>query len=131
MAALEWTIPAGFPVAVKTATVDIDGCATDIICSLYADAVVLIATQTGTAGTIIQAKQDSTFEGKTTFSTSILVGKRDEILLTVAARQLVEQANSNGLTKPLICCLALRKHTPEGIKQLLAAVGTHKLLTHQ
>ncbi|WIA35126.1 hypothetical protein OEZ86_003607 [Tetradesmus obliquus] len=71
-------------------------------------------------GTIIQAKQDATFEGKTTFSTSVLVGKRDEPLLTVAARQLVEHANSKGSTKPLLCCLAFKQHTPETVKQLLA-----------
>jgi hypothetical protein len=29
----------------------------------------------------------------------VLVGKRDEPLLTVAARQLVEHANSKGMTK--------------------------------
>jgi hypothetical protein len=44
-------------------------------------------------------RQDSTFEGKTTFSTSVLVGKRDEPLLTIAARQLVELAHSKGISK--------------------------------
>lgn len=44
-------------------------------------------------------RQDSTFEGKTTFSTSVLIGKRDEPLLTVAARQLVDLASSKGNTK--------------------------------
>jgi hypothetical protein len=38
-------------------------------------------------------------EGKTTFSTSVLVGKRDEPLLTIAARQLVELAHSKGSSK--------------------------------
>lgn len=56
MSAPEWTLPAGFPVAVKTATVDINGSPTDLICNLYMDAVVLIATQLGTAGTVIQAR---------------------------------------------------------------------------
>eukprot|EP00882_Tetradesmus_deserticola_P008435 GHRQ01008894.1.p4 GENE.GHRQ01008894.1~~GHRQ01008894.1.p4 ORF type:complete len:129 (+),score=33.35 GHRQ01008894.1:176-562(+) len=121
-------IPAGFPVAVRTASVEIDGLATDIISNTYLDAVVLIASQLGTMGTIIQAKQDATFEGKSTFSTSVLVGKRDEPLLTVAARQLVEHANSRGITKPLLCCLAFKQHTPETVKQLLAVVKEQQLL---
>lgn len=47
---------------------------------------------------LLHCRQDSTFEGKTTFSTSVLVGKRDEPLLTIAARQLVELAHSKGIT---------------------------------
>lgn len=50
-------------------------------------------------GCLHPCRQDSTFEGKTTFSTSTLVGKRDEPLLTIAARQLVEHAHSKGFTK--------------------------------
>lgn len=50
------SIPAGFPVAVKSVAVDIDGLATDIIINTYLDAIVLIASQLGTMGTIIQAK---------------------------------------------------------------------------
>lgn len=50
------SIPAGFPVAIKTANVLIDGTSTDIICNTYLDAIVLIASQLGTVGTVIQAK---------------------------------------------------------------------------
>lgn len=48
---------------------------------------------------LLSRRQDSTFEGKTTFGTSVLVGKRDEPLLTIAARQLVELAHSKGISK--------------------------------
>jgi len=44
-------------------------------------------------------RQDATLEGKTTYSTTVLIGKRDEPLLTVAARQLVELAHSKGISK--------------------------------
>jgi hypothetical protein len=33
------------------------------------------------------------------FSTSVLLGRRDEPLLTIAARQLVELAHSRGCSK--------------------------------
>lgn len=48
--------PAGFPVGVKAVRVPIAGASTDIIVNTYVDAVVLIASQLGTVGTIIQAK---------------------------------------------------------------------------
>jgi Proteasome assembly chaperone 3 len=43
-------------------------------------------------------RQDSTLEGRSTFSISVLVGRRDEPLLLIAARQLVEIAAA-GSTK--------------------------------
>ncbi|KAF8056346.1 psmg3 [Scenedesmus sp. PABB004] len=127
-AALGTAVPAGFPVAVRSACVAIDGAPTDIIVSTYNDATVLMASQLGTLGTVIQAKQDSTLEGKTTFSTAVLLGKRDEPLLTIVARQLVELAHGKGINTPLLCCLALKQHTPEGVRQLLAAVRERELL---
>lgn len=48
--------PAGFPVSIKCCSAAIAGVPTDFICSDYLDAVVLIATQLGTVGTVIQAK---------------------------------------------------------------------------
>lgn len=46
----------GFPVGVKSARVDIAGQPTDIICSVYVDAVMLMISQLGTVGTVIQAR---------------------------------------------------------------------------
>lgn len=48
--------PEGFPVAVKSVKTDIGGQPTDIISSKYADATLLMITQLGTVGTVIQAK---------------------------------------------------------------------------
>lgn len=56
-------------------------------------------SRTYAATQLHSCRQDSTFEGKTTFSTSVLVGKRDKPLLTIAARQLVELAHSKGISK--------------------------------
>ncbi len=46
----------GFPVDVKSARASVGGLATDFVRSTYADATVLIVTQLGTVGTVLQAK---------------------------------------------------------------------------
>lgn len=45
------------------------------------------------------SRPDASAEGRTTYSTAVLFGRRDEPLLTVAARQLVEAAVAAGYTK--------------------------------
>ncbi len=44
-------------------------------------------------------RQDATFDGLTTYSINVLMGRRDEALLTLCARQLVELATASGNTK--------------------------------
>ena len=43
-------------------------------------------------------RQDSTIDGRTTFTTSVVMGKREEAL-DVAARQLLEALGALGHTK--------------------------------
>ena len=59
---------------------------TDFSYSMYADQTLLFITQLGTAGTILQATQDAAFDGSTTYSTAVLLGRRDEPLLQLCAR---------------------------------------------
>ena len=44
-------------------------------------------------------RRDASAEGRSTFSTQVLLGRRDEPLITLAARQLVELAAEAGNTK--------------------------------
>jgi hypothetical protein len=44
-------------------------------------------------------RPDASAEGRTTYSTTVLLGKRDEPLLTLAARQLVEASVEAGNTR--------------------------------
>lgn len=48
--------PPGFPVSVRAAQVDVGGEPTDIVCSKYEDAVLLVISQIGCFGTIIRAR---------------------------------------------------------------------------
>ncbi|GBF98097.1 hypothetical protein Rsub_10843 [Raphidocelis subcapitata] len=120
--------PQGFPVAVKVARVDVGGEPTDIIASKYEDGLLLVVSQIGAFGTVLRARPDASAEGRTTYSTSVLLGRRDEPLLTLAARQLVEAAVEGGYTRPLTVTLGLKHHTLEAVKQLVAAVKEQGLL---
>jgi hypothetical protein len=45
-----------FPVPVRSAQATVAGRATDLVCSQYGDAVLLMASQMGCVGTVIQAR---------------------------------------------------------------------------
>jgi proteasome assembly chaperone 3 len=112
-----------FPVATKLFAKQLDGHHTDFSYSLYADRALLIITQLGSAGTIIEAKSDGGMDGKSTYSTNVLLGKRDEPALTLCARRIVEQAAVAGFSKPMILCLGLKDHTPAMVRQVADAVA--------
>lgn len=116
-----------FPVATKTYSLPIAGIDTQFSLSAYSDRILIIATQTGTFGSIIEATQDSSYQGQATFSTNILMGKRDEPLLLLCARQVVELAAAAGCSKPMVLCLGLKDHSPGTIKAIIAAISENKL----
>lgn len=78
--------PLGFPVRTKIFSRSIGNHPTDFSYSMYSDQTLLFITQLGTAGTILQATQDAAFDGSTTYSTAVLLGRRDEPLLQLCAR---------------------------------------------
>ena len=47
---------AAFPAPVRSAQATVAGRATDLVCSKYGDAVLLMASQLGCVGTVIQAR---------------------------------------------------------------------------
>lgn len=51
--------PAGFPVSIKSAAVLLGEEPTDIIISTYLNAVVLMVSQLGSVGTVVQARSGS------------------------------------------------------------------------
>jgi proteasome assembly chaperone 3 len=112
-----------FPVATKLFARDLGGHHTDFSYSLYADRALLIITQLGSAGTIVEAKCDGAMNGKSTYSTNVLLGKRDEPAIALCARRIVEQAALAGFSKPIIICLGLKDHTPGMVRQVADAVA--------
>lgn len=116
--------PAGFPVRTKLFTRDIDGVATTFSYSMYMDQTLMFVTQTGTAGTMIAATQDAAFDGSTTYSTAVVLGKRDEPLLQLCARQIVELAGAAGYKKPMLIGLGFKQHSMQLVKQVMQAIST-------
>lgn len=114
--------PAGFPVRTKLFTRDIDGVTTSFSYSMYMDQALMFVTQTGTAGTIISATQDAAFDGTTTYSTTVVLGKRDEPLLQLCARQIVELAGAAGYKKPMLIGLGFKQHSMQLVKQVMQVV---------
>lgn len=119
--------PAGFPVRTKLFTRDIDGVTTSFSYSMYMDQTLMFVTQTGTAGTIISATQDAAFDGTTTYSTTVVLGKRDEPLLQLCARQIVELAGAAGYKKPMLIGLGFKQHSMQLVKQVMQVVSSENV----
>ncbi|XP_030482959.2 uncharacterized protein LOC115699608 [Cannabis sativa] len=116
-----------FPVTNKNISLEIKGNKTDVVICSYDDHFFVIATQIGTMGTILKARKDEGMLTQPTFDVSVIVGKRDEPMLVVCARQLIEQISLSGSTKSLILALGLKDHSVETVKGIVAAVVENRL----
>lgn len=132
---------AGFPVRTQLFSREINGVATDFSFSAYMDQALLIVTQLGTCGTLLACSADASAaalqgsgaapgagpaaagrgreeggEGPS-FTVSVLLGKRDEPLLTQCARSIVQGAHARGYERPLVVGLAFKEHSVETVRQ--------------
>lgn len=83
---------------------------TDIVCTTYSDRVFVIITQIKKFGTIISAwaeNKDNQVNEKS-YHSQTLLGKRDDPLLAVYARQVCESIVSTGSEKPLLLAISIR-----------------------
>ncbi|XP_044501946.1 uncharacterized protein LOC123222976 [Mangifera indica] len=120
-------ITENFPVPHKKFSVDIKGNKTDIVICSYDDHFLVIASQIGTMGTILQARKDEGMSMNPTFNVSVLFGKRDEPMLVACARQLIEHISSTGSSQPLVLSLGLKDHSVETLKGIVCAVTENRL----
>ncbi|XP_031274285.1 uncharacterized protein LOC116132759 [Pistacia vera] len=116
-----------FPVPHKKFSVDIKGNKTDIVLCSYDDHFLVIATQIGTMGTILQARKEEGMSVNPTFNVSVVFGKRDEPMLVACARQLVEHISRSGSSEPLVLSLGLKDHSVETLKGIVFAVTENRL----
>ncbi|GFR47526.1 hypothetical protein Agub_g9244 [Astrephomene gubernaculifera] len=112
----------GFPVRNRIFARLIDGVVTNFVWNLYLDHLLLVITQIGTVGTVIAARRDASFEGRSTYSTSVVVGRREDPGVELAARQLVQALGEMGCSRPITLCLGVRELQPACVRQLVAAV---------
>ncbi|XP_022993682.1 uncharacterized protein LOC111809020 isoform X1 [Cucurbita pepo subsp. pepo] len=116
-----------FPVSHKQASLEIKGIKTDIVVCRHDDHFLVIATQIGAMGTMLQARKEEGMAIHSTFSVSTVFGKRDEPMLVACARQLIEQISLSGSYKPLLISLGLKDHSVETMRGIVTAVSENKL----
>lgn len=97
-----------------------------MICA-YDDHFLVMATQIGTVGTILNARKEEGVSMEPTFNVSVIFGKRDEPMLVACARQLIEHISSSGSAKPLLLSLGLKNHSRDTIKGVVSSVIEHRL----
>ncbi|CAI0455184.1 unnamed protein product [Linum tenue] len=93
----------------------------------YNDHILVIATQIGTMGTMLQARKEEGMTSEPTFHVSVIFGKRDEPMLTACARQLIEHMSSSGSARPLVLSLGLKDHSMETLKGVVSSVLENRI----
>ncbi|KAK9743451.1 hypothetical protein RND81_03G240200 [Saponaria officinalis] len=121
------TPASGFPVRTKQLTLDIKGNETHLVICDYEDYFLVIATQIGSMGTILQARKEEGVSINPTFSVSVLIGKRDEPMLGACARKLIENISDAGSSKSLVLSLGLKDHSADSIKAIVSAVIENRI----
>ncbi len=98
----------GFPPQKKTSFLNKSGVRTDIVCTSFSDHHFVVISQVRKFGTLIKAWVDRHGDSSgTTFEMNVLLGKRDDTLLMVYARQIIERI-SHFSDKPLLLAIALQ-----------------------
>ena len=80
---------------------------TDIVCTAYSDRIFVVITQINKFGTLIQAEAETKADGGKIYQISTLMGKRDDPLLHIYARQIIERIAEH-CNKPLLLCISLQ-----------------------
>ena len=75
---------------------------------VFSDRVFILVTQMTKMGNLLYASQEENATGGKNFSVNFLMGRRDDPLLTIYARQLVEQI-SRARDMPLLLAITLKE----------------------
>ena len=79
---------------------------TEIICTTYNDRHFVVISQMQKFGTLINAWAETKADGGKTYDMVTLLGRRDDPLLSVYARQMIEKISAVS-DKPLLLAIAL------------------------
>ncbi|TFJ80293.1 hypothetical protein NSK_008436 [Nannochloropsis salina CCMP1776] len=105
-------------------TKEINGVLTDVAIFNFSDRIFLVISQNARFGTVISAKADDSVArpgAAPSFDVSVLLGRRDDPLLLIYARQLVETV-SRSSSRPLLLSISLRERDPSTFEQVAAWV---------
>ena len=106
---------ADIPITNKT-TIDVADKCTTIHCTSYADRHFILVTQLESFGSWLHAWVEECADGKLLFQTKVLLGRRDDPVLHIFARQIIEKialtsADSvhSASRKPLVLAIGLEE----------------------
>lgn len=94
------------PVQKKSSIISKDGIRTDIICTTYNDRHFIVISQMKKFGTLINAWAENKGDGGKFYDMATLLGRRDDPLLNIYARQLIEKTSAVS-DKPLLLAISL------------------------
>ena len=115
-----------FPVKSAQTQALICGVPTDFHVSVYGDRVLVIITQNGKPGTLLLAQRErgagGVGGGPGSFTTKVLMGKRDDYM-QVYARRVGEMVAAR-CEKPVLLTLCIKDDSPEVFKETIATLET-------
>ncbi|PRW61483.1 Proteasome assembly chaperone 3 [Chlorella sorokiniana] len=115
------------PFRTETFTANVEGRPTEFALTGYADRLLVVASQLGSLGSILAAEKETVLGGGSTYRVDTLLGRRDEPLAELCARQLAERLCDAGCDRPLLLCLALERATltKAAVQQVVQQVLEH------
>eukprot|EP00611_Tribonema_gayanum_P022234 TRINITY_DN4421_c0_g1_i1.p1 TRINITY_DN4421_c0_g1~~TRINITY_DN4421_c0_g1_i1.p1 ORF type:complete len:116 (-),score=18.68 TRINITY_DN4421_c0_g1_i1:17-364(-) len=108
--------------AVRQGTLELHGITTEIVVQSFSDRTMVNVTQLEKMGTMLLVTSEASGMGGRSFNVKTLLGRRDDPLLVVYARQLAEQMR---LDHPLLLAIALKE---EGRDSATFAAVINKVL---
>jgi hypothetical protein len=115
-----------FPVKSAQTHASIGGVPTDFHVSVYSDRVLVVITENGKPGTVLLAQRErgagGVAGGPGSFSTKVLMGKRDDYM-QVYARRIAEMVAAK-CDKSLLLTLCVKDDSPAVFKAVMATLTT-------
>uniref|UniRef100_A0A7S3EJE8 Proteasome assembly chaperone 3 n=1 Tax=Rhodosorus marinus TaxID=101924 RepID=A0A7S3EJE8_9RHOD len=117
--------------SVKQLEADIAGVKTLFFAEKFSDRILILISQTGKIGTIIQAAREITMDGNPSFTVQTLLGAPSEDLsLDLCARRIIESVAMTSTTSlPVLLCVSLQGTSvpQEHVKRLVEIVEENKV----
>eukprot|EP00981_Chlorochromonas_danica_P012826 scaffold5444_cov181-Ochromonas_danica.AAC.7 len=98
---------AAFPLE-KKETILINDVETEIVCSVFANQNFVLITQINKVGSLLKAWSEPKSDGGLRYFVENVLGRRDDPLLNIFARQLIERC-SFFTSKPLLLAISLKE----------------------
>ena len=73
----------------------VHGIRTEFIVRVCESSVLLLVTQLDKVGTVVQCEKETSSDGGIVFSTRVLIGKREDPLVDVFSRQIIESISKD------------------------------------